>query len=264
MSPIRQAFDRFFWKATRALAPGLVNAQHPYLAKLDDLVAPDTRWLDIGCGHQLVPEWIKQSHERERELVRRAKLVVGIDLDLPSMRGHRTIEQLVLASADDLPFADGSFDLITANMVVEHIEHPQRVLSEICRVLSPGGTFLFHTPNRLNPFMAAGALAPQGLKNRVIAFLEDRDEDDVFPTHYRLNRTRDIRRLAEAAALNAADVRLVESSPVMLMLPPLMLAELVCIRLTRADWLKQGRSNIIAALRKPAEAAPAAPLDLAA
>jgi len=43
-----------------------------------------------------------------------------------------------------LPFADSSFDLLTANMVVEHVAHPRALLSEVRRILKPNGIFLFH------------------------------------------------------------------------------------------------------------------------
>ena len=46
----------------------------------------------------------------------------------------------------DLPFADESFDLVTAFDVVEHVENDRRVFAELTRVLKPGGRLMFSVP----------------------------------------------------------------------------------------------------------------------
>lgn len=53
-------------------------------------------------------------------------------------------------SNQDLPFQSESFDLVTCTEVVEHLEHYRSTLREIHRVLKPGGTAVFSTPNILN------------------------------------------------------------------------------------------------------------------
>ncbi len=45
-----------------------------------------------------------------------------------------------------LPFADESFDLVTACDVVEHVENDRRVFDEFARVLKPGGCLIFSVP----------------------------------------------------------------------------------------------------------------------
>lgn len=46
-----------------------------------------------------------------------------------------------------LPFADGTFDLVTCQTVLIHLEDPRRALREMLRVLEPGGTILVTEPN---------------------------------------------------------------------------------------------------------------------
>lgn len=46
----------------------------------------------------------------------------------------------------DIAYADGSFDLVIANHVLEHVADDVRALSEIRRVLSPGGQAILQTP----------------------------------------------------------------------------------------------------------------------
>ncbi len=46
--------------------------------------------------------------------------------------------------AGALPFADDSFDTVAAALVFCSLDHPERALAEVARVLRPGGRFLFH------------------------------------------------------------------------------------------------------------------------
>jgi SAM-dependent methyltransferase len=52
----------------------------------------------------------------------------------------------ILADAHDLPFADGSIDAVWIQAVLEHVVDPERCVSEIHRVLSPGGVVYSETP----------------------------------------------------------------------------------------------------------------------
>lgn len=61
-------------------------------------------------------------------------------------------QKVDIANLNDqnLPYADASFDVVTATEVIEHLEHFRRVIREIHRVLRPGGLCLLSTPNILN------------------------------------------------------------------------------------------------------------------
>lgn len=51
---------------------------------------------------------------------------------------------------DDLPFRDAAFELVVMLEVIEHLPNIPHALSEVARVLKPGGTAILTTPNRLN------------------------------------------------------------------------------------------------------------------
>jgi SAM-dependent methyltransferase len=88
----------------------------------------DARVLDIGCGAKPYLPWIAPF----------AQEYVGID----AAPGPYVDE---VVQGEELPFDDASFDLILCTQVLEHVEDPVAVLSEIHRVLRPGGAALIST-----------------------------------------------------------------------------------------------------------------------
>lgn len=101
--------------------------------------------LDIGCRFG----WCEVAF-----LKRDPKTMTGIEVsedDLETVRENVRDERVTLAvsGATKLPFADRSFDTVVSWEVLEHIpvgtEH--EMFSEVNRVLRPGGSFYFSTPN---------------------------------------------------------------------------------------------------------------------
>src|SRR3954469_2960058 len=106
---------RAYWWLEPRLAPGVRFAQVEYEECLAAAVQSGDDWLDVGCGHRLLPEW---RQDAERELTSRAGSLVGLDPEFGALQKHRSIRLLICGDAIHLPFADESFDLVTANMVV--------------------------------------------------------------------------------------------------------------------------------------------------
>ena len=61
-------------------------------------------------------------------------------------KGPASSGGVVLAGAEDLPFAGGSFDLVTCGEVLEHVPDDRLATSEIARVLRPGGVCAITVP----------------------------------------------------------------------------------------------------------------------
>lgn len=57
---------------------------------------------------------------------------------------------VISARGENLPFRDGSFDVIVSLQMLEHVEHPAAVLREVYRILKPGGWFYLSCPNYLS------------------------------------------------------------------------------------------------------------------
>ena len=99
---------------------------------------PDlTRILDLGCGTGTMLGYLRRFGDTQ-----------GVDADRRAVsfcraRGEERVQELESAT---IPFPDGTFDLVTALDVLEHIDDDQGALREVVRVLRPGGTFLATVP----------------------------------------------------------------------------------------------------------------------
>ena len=247
---LRRRMIRISGPLQRLLAPGLKNSQYAYGKVLSRLVTSEADWLDLGCGHQLFPDWMPDWAEQEAQIMDRANSVTGIDLDDSAIRRHKHITRRVVGDLHRLPFKNASFHLVTANVVVEHIADPALLLAEAHRVLHPGGLFLFHTPNFLSYGTLAAAFLPQSWKNRLALLLQGRKEEDVYPTFYRINTRRAILKFAKQSGFTLLELRMAESSAQTFMLGPVVALELLLIRILRWKMFQHYRTNIIAILRK--------------
>jgi 2-polyprenyl-6-hydroxyphenyl methylase/3-demethylubiquinone-9 3-methyltransferase len=88
-------------------------------------------------------------------IARRGARVTGIDPAreaLAAARAHAAMEGLDIrydeGSGEALPYADASFDAVVCVDVLEHVSDLDAVLTEVARVLRPGGWFLFDTINQ--------------------------------------------------------------------------------------------------------------------
>jgi len=84
-------------------------------------------------------------------LSRAAGLAIGVEVAEAALRRARAKYPELdfrLAPIDGpLPLEDGSFDLIWASEVIEHVADTALLLSELRRVLAPGGRLLLSTPS---------------------------------------------------------------------------------------------------------------------
>jgi ubiquinone/menaquinone biosynthesis C-methylase UbiE len=237
----------FYWWCQQRIAPGLRPSQFTFAETLAAELRDRPRWLDVGCGRRPLPVWVPERFAQA--ILGRAGWSVGVDLDLASLRDNTTLRRRVQSAADVLPFASNTFDVVSANMVMEHVEDPRLVLDEIRRVLRPGGVFVFHTPNRRHWAIATARVVPERIKTWLVGLLEARAAEDVFPTHYRFNDRDEIARAAAAAGFEVVRLEAVSSSAVLAPAGPAVIPELLWIRLMRRPTLSHWRSNLIGVLR---------------
>lgn len=150
-----EAYDQIYRASltNRGAAPldQAFGAQPYMLDHLLKLARPGERVLEVGCGCGYL----------SLELARRRLRVTGVDVSavaIDQARAHAERDRLPVAvrpqfevvSGTTLPFADNSFSLVFSVEVVEHL-HERDVpfhLSEVYRVLKPGGHYWLLTPNR--------------------------------------------------------------------------------------------------------------------
>jgi SAM-dependent methyltransferase len=172
--------------------------QHRYAEELDRLVPRGGAWLDIGAGHRIHSGW---KGVTSADLASRAGYLAGCDVG-DDVLNHPHLHDKRVADAASLPWPDATFDLVSANMVVEHLANPAAVFREVARVLKPGGAFVFVTPNRRHPIiMLASLLIPPPVRRLYGIVIERRAAEDVFVTEYRCNTVADISRLAASTGL---------------------------------------------------------------
>lgn len=102
-------------------------------------------FLDAGCGDGI------NLQELEKLVVSYniASTVTGIDYSkVRTQRAKKVVKGTVLeGSLLSLPFQNAFFDAVLCNHVLEHIENADQALSEIFRVLKPGGVLIVGVPN---------------------------------------------------------------------------------------------------------------------
>lgn len=170
--------------------------------KVLKVIRPNHDLLDMGAGAGII------ECMNFRGL---ARSTTGIDLD-ERVAENPFLDRGIIGDVTCTPFDDSSFDVIICDNVMEHIEKPEAFLTEVSRLLKPGGVFLGKTPNKWH-YMPLIAVNTPLWFHKFYNKLRGRSVEDTFPTHYRLNSPSDVHRLAGGAGLQAVELELHEGRP---------------------------------------------------
>ncbi len=136
-------------------------------------VGTGTRVLDLGCRDGTLTQHYATGNA-----------VTGVDIDQQALSMAR--ERLGISTIwldlnrDQLPFDDGSFDVVVAGEILEHLVDPAFVVGEARRVLTSGGVFIGSVPNSFH-------------WRARLAFLAGRSTED--PTHLHLVSRSELQKL---------------------------------------------------------------------
>ena len=114
--------DEFYAKYSEALCP----------------TQPGSKILDVGCGvGQVVRRLMESGHEAH-----------GVEVSEPNITKAKKISELCqLYDGVRLPINDDTFDSAGSLNVLEHVEQPEAFITELVRIVKPGGRIILSSPN---------------------------------------------------------------------------------------------------------------------
>lgn len=110
-----------------------------------------TRFIDVGAG----------AGRHSFEALRRGADVTAFDLDEVELKGVADMFEAMREEGElpatavgtvrdgtilDMPYADGAFDAVLASEILEHVPEDEQAISELVRILAPGGTLAVTVP----------------------------------------------------------------------------------------------------------------------
>ena len=97
--------------------------------------------LDIGCGSGVMA----------RKCFEKGGTVIGMDLNYRSVEyaisKNIPKSSFIIADAQHLPFKQDVFDIIVCGEIIEHLQNPDKMVSDALKTLKPGGNVCISTPN---------------------------------------------------------------------------------------------------------------------
>jgi SAM-dependent methyltransferase len=187
---------RRFFPETNIGGFSYADAGVALFTQIDAILRPTDRVLDFGAGRgEYILDDVIEYRRRLFNLRGRCAHVEGCDVDEAVLTNPFLDHATVIETGSPLPYPDNSFDLVFARSVFEHVAEPELVAQELVRVVKPGGLIAALTPNRFGYIALAATVVPNRLHVRALSHIQPtRKAFDVFPTLYRLNSAKALRR----------------------------------------------------------------------
>ncbi|MGH8556772.1 MAG: class I SAM-dependent methyltransferase [Methylococcales bacterium] len=205
----------------------------------------DTVMLNLGAG----PATGNPVRVFKGEVAR----VVGADID-PIVLENSELDEAHIIVHGSLPVPTDGFDIVLSDYVLEHVAQPRQVMSEVHRVLKPGGSFFFRTPNKYHYVSLIARATPHWFHNlfanRVRGLIEDPHEP--YPTYHRMNSRKSLQRIAQGVGFGSMAFRMIEAQPSYLMFHalPFLMGVVYERTVNRYEVLAGLRANIFGRLVK--------------
>ena len=138
----QEIYDRSWRSGLKAGKEARGNLQtNLEFLKGSDLLQPNHSILEVGCGiGNIVHELAEQGYD-----------IIGRDISREAIAyGRKKYPDIKIEvqPAEELKFEDKSFDIVLSFDLFEHVVQIDRHISEVFRVLRPGGFYMFQTPNK--------------------------------------------------------------------------------------------------------------------
>jgi SAM-dependent methyltransferase len=179
---------------------------------LSQYINENSEILEIGCGHQSFGS----------EYYKIAKRRVGIDPDNQALIQNKIMNEKICCRIDNIPDSIDKFDVVIAQWVMEHLEDPKKDIKVISNLCKTGGHFIFMTTNIYSPLMLISKILPIKIKKIIRRVLLGVDEDDTYPTRYKLNSYSRIEKYLGDAGFRKVELHLIGAPSYFSWCTPLM------------------------------------------
>ena len=146
---MQEYYEQLWERLPEELSPPEFARRRDYLLAE---VRPGDRALDLGCG----------AGEFTAALAQAGADTVGVEVAEAALRraraSHPELDFRLAPIDGPLPLGDNTFDVVWSSEVIEHVADTARWLSEIRRVLVPGGRLLLTTPSHGRLRVALGGV----------------------------------------------------------------------------------------------------------
>jgi ubiquinone/menaquinone biosynthesis C-methylase UbiE len=151
---VRDYYEDLWQRLPESLSPPDLERRASFLLQH---VQAGQRILDLGCGDGALSELIVEHAEVALTAADVAQAALARAAARPRLGQRATFLQVPFDG--DLPLEDNAFELVWAGEVIEHVADTGRWLSEVRRVLAPGGELLISTPNHTRLALALRGIA---------------------------------------------------------------------------------------------------------
>lgn len=138
----QEGIEDYDWTAATDNFKGLETFFHrkrqKLLLNLIEKFGKGKKYLDAGCGSGLITRYLPANS-------------VGLDINprnIERAKKYAPRAKIVEADIENMPFSDNYFSTIICSEVLEHLPNPQKAISEIKRVLEPGGILIGTVPQK--------------------------------------------------------------------------------------------------------------------
>ncbi|MCX2734315.1 methyltransferase domain-containing protein [Saccharopolyspora sp. NFXS83] len=109
-------------------------------------ITPETRILDIGAGYGGAARYLAKTYGCKVACLNLSEVENARNVEFNRAAGLDDLIEVKDGSFEDIPFQDNAFDLVWSQDAILHSGDRERVLEEVTRVLSKGGSFVFTDP----------------------------------------------------------------------------------------------------------------------
>lgn len=228
------------WRVRRRHQFDYISPELYYEATVDQLVTDKTRWVDVGGGKAVFPH----HDDLSKTIAGRCAFLAGVD---PSENIHQNpfVDEKHQCMIEDYR-ADRQFDLATLRMVVEHIQQPGEAVRSLARLVRPGGHVVIYTPNQWSVCSLTASLTPHFIHERAAQFLWLAKDEDVFPTVYKMNTRKMLRRAFEKGGFKEVGFAVLDSCSIAQRSQFFHLVELSLWRAGKTLRIRYPETNLLA------------------